>query len=456
MVEKNYRLKTFLINFNVKRLISGILLVSAFWLYAFEAFALNIISDDESEIFLQKIIQPLFKAAGVRYDSNNIYIVNDPSLNAFVGDGNNLFIHTGTIINAGSADELSGVIAHETGHIQGGHIMRMKLKAQGLSEATLASTIAAGAAALLTGRSDVAVAIALGSQSSAITNMTIYQTGEERSADEAAVNLLNKTGQSPAGILAFMKRISRQNTLNGIEETPYFRTHPVTRERISFLENAVRNSPYQRNNKSGGEFSRVQAKLFAYLEAPKNTFRKYPLGNKSVPARYAQAIAYFKMLQFKQALQLIDGLIKEEPKNPFFREVKAQIYLETGEIKAAKAEYKEAVKLLPASALLQASYAQTILEDNPSAQEIQEAINILHKSLIRKPSGFAWLLLSRAYGLKGDDAYAAYAAAEYSIRIGAFDTAKQQANQALRKSGANKQLKIKTQDLLSRLSELEK
>ena len=159
MVEKNYRLKTFLINFNVKRLISGILLVSAFWLYAFEAFALNIISDDESEIFLQKIIQPLFKAAGVRYDSNNIYIVNDPSLNAFVGDGNNLFIHTGTIINAGSADELSGVIAHETGHIQGGHIMRMKLKAQGLSEATLASTIAAGAAALLTGRSDVAVAI---------------------------------------------------------------------------------------------------------------------------------------------------------------------------------------------------------------------------------------------------------------------------------------------------------
>ena len=454
MVEKTYRLIPFL--FSLKRLMSGFLLASAFCLSASGAAALDIISDDETEIFLQKIVSPLFQAAGIRYDRNNIYIVNDPSLNAFVGDGNNLFIHTGTIINAGSADELSGVIAHETGHIQGGHIMRLKLKAQGLSEATLASTIAAGAAAILTGRADVAAAIALGSQTSALTNMTIYQTGEERSADEAAVNLLNKTGQSPSGILAFMKRISRQNTLNGIEESPYFRTHPVTRERIAFLENAVQNSPYQTNKKYDDEFIRVNAKLSAYLGTPKDTFQKYPPRDKSVPARYARAIAYFKMLQFNQALLLIDALIKEEPENPFFREVKAQIYLENGKLKAAQTEYKEALKRLPNSALLQASYAQAVLEGTPSAAEVQEVINILNKSLISKPSGFAWLLLSRAYGLKGDEAYANYAAAEHSLRIGAFDIAGQQTELALKMAGSNNQLKTKAQDLLTRLSEIKK
>ena len=453
-MEKTYRL--ILINSKLKRLISGILLVSAFWLFAFEACALSIISDDESEIFLQKITKPLFQAAGVRYDRNNIYIVDDASLNAFVGDGNNLFIHTGTLIKAENADELAGVIAHETGHIQGGHIMRLKLKAQGLTEATLASTIAAGAAAVLTGRADVAVAIALGTQSSALTHMTRYQTGEERSADEAAVTLLRKTGQSPQGMLDFMKRISKQNSLNGIEETPYFRTHPITNERIGFLTQAVKNSPYPRNTKLNEDFARVKAKLYAYLESPKNTLQKYPLRDTSVAGQYARAIAYFKMLQFKKALQAIDMLIQKEPQNPFFYEVKAQILLESGRVKEAKAAYKKALEFLPDSALLQTSFAQAVLEDSPSPAEVKEAINLLNKALISRPSGFGWLLLSRAYGMAGDEVYATYAAAEYSLRIGAFDIAKQQGKQVLAKAAGNRLLQNKAQDLLAKIEDLEK
>lgn len=197
---------------------------------------ISLISDEETEQLLGKIARPLFTAAKVRFNRNDIYIVDDPTLNAFVADGNALFVHTGTIIAADSPNELAGVIAHETGHIEGGHILRQKLKNQELQGVTLASAILAGTAAALSGRGDAAMAVMLGTQSSALTHYSRYRTQEERSADEAAMKLLNKTGQSPAGMLTFMKRISTRNTMSGIEEIPYFRTHPITRERISFLK----------------------------------------------------------------------------------------------------------------------------------------------------------------------------------------------------------------------------
>ena len=222
-----------------KRLMKGMFLsLAVLMINVPQAGALSLISDEETELFLQKVTRPLFKAAGVPFDRNKLHIVNDNTLNAFVSDGNNLFINTGTIISADGPDELRGVIAHETGHIMGGHIIRQKLKNQSLQQASLASMILAGTTAAVTGRGDVAMAIALGGQSSTLNNFLQYRTEQERSADESAVKLLKQTRQSPAGMLRFMKRINQRNELSGIEESPYFRTHPVTRERIGFLEQA--------------------------------------------------------------------------------------------------------------------------------------------------------------------------------------------------------------------------
>lgn len=192
-----------------------------------------------------------------------------------------MFVHTGTIIAADSPNELAGVIAHETGHIEGGHILRQKLKKQELQGVTLASAILAGTAAALSGRGDAAMAVMLGTQSSALTHYSRYRTQEERSADEAAMKLLNKTGQSPAGMLTFMKRISTRNTMSGIEEIPYFRTHPITRERISFFEEAAKRFPLTAADPLQNEFERVKAKLYAYLNTPADTYKKYGNGPKA-------------------------------------------------------------------------------------------------------------------------------------------------------------------------------
>lgn len=275
----------------VTGLICSVLLQSAFLSDA-SAASISLISDEETEQFLARQLRPVFKAADIPFNRNNIYIVNDDSLNAFVGDGNNMFVHTGTLMKANDENEIAGVLAHETGHIMGGHILRQKIKLQNMQQISLASMLAAGAAAAATGRADAAIAIMMGTQSSMLNAMLAYQVEEERSADESAVKLLQKTEQSPAGMRNFMKKIDRQNRLNGIAENPYFRTHPVTAERISFLNNAVRQSPFPAPTHPGNEFLRIKAKLSAFMEEPRKVLQKYPPSDKSTPARYAQAIVF--------------------------------------------------------------------------------------------------------------------------------------------------------------------
>ena len=434
----------------VSRLIIGFWLILAFLPLRDALGQMSIISDEETEQYLAKVIRPIFQTAGIPFNRNKIYIVNDNSLNAFVGDGNNLFIHTGTLLKADNTDQISGVLAHETGHILGGHILRQKIKNQSMQEASLASLVLAGAAAAASGRGDVAVAVMLGSQSSLLSNYMAYRVEEERSADDAAVKLLYKRQTSPQGLLQFMKKIQKQNALTGIAASDYFRTHPVTSERVRFLEQAVKQSPYHQDHSLDSEFQRIKAKLYGFLQEPAQTFKRYPLSDTSIAARYAQAIAYFKQLNFGKALRMIDALSAEEPDNPYFYELKAQIYMEQGNLKAAKEAYGKVLKLRPDAALLQVDWAQAALAVSPSPAELKNIIAVLNRSLQQRPSAMGWLLLSQAYDQNGQTAYAEYAAAEYSLRIGAADIAKRQAENAQRKNPPSA-LRLKLDDLLRRI-----
>ena len=437
----------------IKRLMCRFFLSWVVWAFmSGNVWALSLISDEETELFLQKITMPIFKAANLPYNRNKIFIVNDETLNAFVSDGNYLFINTGTIIAADDAEELSGVIAHETGHITGGHIITQKIKAQEMQKVTLASMILAGGAAAASGDGNVAMAVALGSQSSMMTNYFRYRTEQERSADESAVNFLQKTQQSPIGLYRFMKKINRINEMSGIEESPYFRTHPMNQERLKFLEKAVKESPFSQSTSYKEEFSRIKAKLFSFLSEPKETFRKYPLQDTSISAQYAHAIAFFKLLNMPKALHTINNLIAKEPNNPFFYEIKAQMLMETGKVNLAKTEYQKALNLLPSSAALQISLAQATLETQSSPAEIRQIIHILNKANIKQPSALGWMLLSQAYGQVDDKAYSTYAAAEYSAAIGEDKTALKQLKIAKEFAKNNSALKLKISDLENRIN----
>ncbi|MBR1600777.1 MAG: M48 family metalloprotease, partial [Alphaproteobacteria bacterium] len=295
-----------------------LLLFAGLYIRPANAESMMLISDAETQNYLAQVVKPLFNAAGVRFSPNNIFIINDSSLNAFVSDGNYLFVHTGTIMKADNTNELSGILAHETGHILGGHIVRLKLKMEKMQYVMLGSILAAGAAAVSTGRGDAAMAVILGSQSSSLNSILHYQVQEERSADESAVKLLDKTKQSTNGLLSFMKKIKKQNALSGIEENSYFRTHPLTSERISHFEEVSKNNHYSEKTQYDNNFLLVKAKLTAFLNDKNKVMRLYPPSNNSAPARYARSIVAFKQGKISQALSLIESLISEQPQNPYF------------------------------------------------------------------------------------------------------------------------------------------
>ena len=447
-MEKTYRI----IKKITLKLLAGFMLAAVLVVDA-NAGAPSLISDDQSQTLLSKIIRPLFNAAGVSFDENKIFIINDNSLNAFVTGGNYMFVHTGTLINADNINELSGILAHETGHIAGGHIVRQQIRIEQLQALSVASLIAAGAAAAASGRGDAALAVMLGAQSSLINSLTSYKMQEERSADESAVKYLDATKQSPLGLKNFMKKIQNVNKLSGYEENPYFRTHPLSREREEFFNLASKNSVYKSSSPLDAEFKVVKAKLSAFLLDVNQAQKLYPKTDKSVDGKYANAIIEYRKANYQEALRILDDLIQKEPSNPYFYELKGQFLFESGQVKKSVTEYEKALKLKPNSKDFMLSWSHALLEAEHSKQDLQKIINTLNKVQIKSPSTTAWLLLARAYEENNQHAHMLYASAQYSFANGNIKTAKKQIEEALKTAPEN--LKLKLNDLKNLITQKE-
>lgn len=425
-------------------------LLMAFGLVAVFAFkvdaAPSFLVDDESEALLYHIVRPIFKVAGVGYDKNKIHIINDMSLNAFVADGNNLFVHTGTLINAKNVNELSGILAHETGHIAGGHILRQKLKIADMQTLSAISLIAAGSAAVASGQADAAIAVALGTQNSLINSMMAYQLSQERAADESAVKYLKALHQSPVGLRDFMKTIQKNNRLSGYEQTPYFRTHPMSVERQAFFEKSAKENKGSTDSPYDQDFAFVQAKLTAFLLPENQVLRKYPDAQKTEAAKYAHAIVALRQKNFKEAEDLLDELIEASPNRPYFYQLKAEVLFESGKIEAAEKNYQKALQLKPDGDEIMLSYAACALENPNRKQNLGHIISVLNKAQISRETPIGWELLSKAYYEKGQKADSLYASAKYSYIIGNIEAAKLQIKEA-QKLNPSESLRVKLRDL---------
>ncbi len=427
-----------------KKLLFGFCLSTAFCLPAFAEPSL--LTDDETETFIQEIVKPIFKVAGISYDPNRIHLLNDMSLNAFVSDGNHLFVHTGTLLNASNPNEISGILAHESGHIAGGHIMRQKLKIHDLQTLSAISLIAAGATAVASGRGDAAMAVALGSHGSLLNSMMAYQMSEERSADESAVKYLKALGQSPAGLKNFMKTIQKTNRLSGYTENPYFRTHPMSNERMTFFEKAVKDNGGKTSTALDENFKFVQSKLSAFLLPIDRALKKYPLSDQSDAAKYAHAIIKFRQKKYVEALKLIDELISKHLQNPYFYQLKGQFLFENGKLSEALNAYQKSLEIKPSSVETSFLYAECALEMKQNKAYLQDVINTLNKLQIQNETPHGWELLAKAYHQKGLRAESLYALAKYSFMIENIDTAKKQIKQAL-ELNPSEGLKLKLSDL---------
>jgi predicted Zn-dependent protease len=426
----------------VAGLIASLVLPSA-------ANAAGIIRDAETEALIREYAKPILRAAGLGSQNVRIHIVNDRNFNAFVVDGHNMFMHAGTLMIADTPNQVIGVIAHETGHITGGHLARLrnqvsKAKSTALMLQLLGlAAMAGGAIAGAPGAAQVGMGAMMGGTDATMRTLLAYRQTEESSADQAAMKFLNATKQSGRGMLETFEVLA--DKLRGIQGiNPYLMTHPLPQTRISQLRALVEESPYyETKDPPELQFKHdlIRAKLSGFLDKPEIAFNRYPKSDTSLPSVYARAIATYRESGVEVAMPLLDQLIAAQPNWPYFYEVKGQFLFESGRGVEAIGPLKKAVDLAPHEALIQIMYAQAMLstEDN---RYLDEAIRNLREALIRETtSSMGYRQLASAYARKADlaqasgakrnfMAQASLASAEAYFYEGRLALAKQQAKRA--------------------------
>jgi len=384
------------------------------------------LSDAETEHSIREMMRPIFQVAGLAPDGVNIALVNDKTLNAFVAGGRNIFIHTGLLLEMENSDQLIGVLAHETGHIAGGHLLRGR---DAMGQSLLAQLMGLGlgiAGGIASGNASVGMAGAMLGQQVGTRNLLAFSRGQESTADQAGLTYLDKVGVSAKPLFHFLEKLGAENPLITRErDAGYQTTHPMTTERLAALKAAVDRSPNMNKPSDPARdeaLRRIQAKLAGFLD-PDGALRRFKADDSAISSRYGRAYAYFTRGDGKNAFPIIDGLIKSEPKNPFFREMRGDLSLRNGDAAGAIPSYREAVRLAPADCpSIRVSLAHALLErDDPKLAE--EAIKQLDEAVrTREESAFAWRLMARAYAMRGDEPMATVASAEEAMLSG--DTAR--------------------------------
>ncbi len=374
-----------------------------------------LIRDAETESIIRGYATPILRAAGLNPDSVGIHLILNKSLNAFVSGGQNISIHTGLLLETKDVNEVIGVLAHETGHIEGGHLARTSNAVKDASTVGLIGTVIGVGAGILTGRGDVAGAAIVGSQQAAQRSFFQYSQAQESAADQAGLRLLESTGNSARGLYRFLQVLEDLTLLSAARHPPYLRTHPLTRERLEAIEYHMSRSQFTDSPTPAGlqhAHERIRAKLYAYINPFASTMRAYPETDQSIAARYARALAYSKKPDLEKAIQTIDGLLAEYPNDPFFNEMKGDMLFDHGKVKEAVVFYKSAATLAGNSALLYQRLGQAIIAVGDDSL-LEEAITSLRKSLtLERQSAFAWHQLAIAYGRMENFGMAALALAE--------------------------------------------
>ena len=381
---------------------------------------LNLIRDTEIEAILHEEADPIFVAASLNPRDVHIQLIGDKELNAESTAGQIILINTGLIQETQNPNQLIGVIAHETGHIAGGHMVRSgEMEAAGMKPFLL--TMGLGVLAAIAGSPDAAMALMSSAGQFGEIGALGYSREQEARADQAAVTYLQGANISARGLVDFFDNFRYEEVFSEARRFPYFQSHPVSSERIELLRRrAEEQSAYDLTDspKALAEHALMKAKLDAFMDPPGLTFAKYKETDAGFPARYARAIAYYKALDTNHAIKAIDALIEEQPKNPYLYELKGQVFFEAGRVKEAEAPHRMSVQLKPDAPLLRVNLAQTLLAEDDKSK-LDDAINVLEGALAQEHDNtFAWRLMSQARDALGQNGEARLAAAEEHFAVG--------------------------------------
>ena len=383
----------------------------------------SLIRDAEIENAIRTMVTPIWRVAGLDPSAVEIMIVQDSSLNAFVAGGQRIFINTGLIMRTERPNQLIGVLAHETGHISGGHLARAqemmeKLSTLQILEALLGAGAMAGGSIAGAGMGRPAPADAGGGIApGSLMSFLKYTQTQESSADQAAMSFLERTQQSVKGTIEFLRVLQRDERLLIGRRDPYLTTHPLTPERIALFEQAAQRSAYT-NTPDTPQFldlhHRTVAKLLGFL-SPNTALQRFSEADRAVPARYARAIALYRTGALGSALLTIDGLLKENPNDPYFHELRGQMLYENGRAAESVASYRRAAQLLPSVGIVKVDFARALLETNKPENDREAVRNLELAAQSESGSYELWRLTATGYSRLNNPGMTSLARAEMAI-----------------------------------------
>ncbi len=419
---------------------------------------MKIIRDAEIERLLMDYAQPLFRAAGIGSSGAEIIIIQDNSFNAFVASGNRMFINTGALLEAQTPNEIIGVIAHETGHLAGGHLQNLRNEmARAQAIGAIASILSAGAvvAGAATGTADLgrggAAAMTLG-PSVAMRSLLSYRRAQEIAADRAALTYLNATGQSAKGMITTFRKFADQALFASQYVDPYVQSHPMPRERLAQLEAAAAKSSHWEATDPASlqlRHDMMRAKISAFTESPGRVARRFPSSQKTLPTAYANAILAYRTGGLRSAIGQIDGLIRSDPRNPYFHELKGQALLESGKAAEAIGPLRQAQSLAPNAGLIRILLGHALLETGRN-DLLDEAIGNLRAGLTSEPlASLGYRHLANAYARQGRIGEAELATARGLLIEGQVEAAKSYARRVQGKVKRGSPEWVQADDIIS-------
>ena len=434
-----YRISYFFKSFLLLCLITFSTLVSA-----------NIIRDAEIENFLEEISHPIFSEANLNLNSVDIYIFNDKSINAFVACGQKIFVNTGLIQSFETPSMLRGVMAHETGHIAGGHLARSD-EALERAQTPMIVGLLLGIGAAIAGDGDAAQALLLGSQQIAQGMVAKYSRSQESAADQAAIKYLEGIKKSSNGMLEVLYKFANQEALSSNRQSVRVRSHPISRDRIRSLEQKVNKSQFineRDNEKILFQYKMIQAKLDGFLNNPNDVIRKAKKDSSLIFNKYSLAVAYYRKALLKESLSALNEMINQYPNNPWFYELKGQVLYESGKIRESIIPYRKSLSISPDEPLLMVALA-TALNALENKNNAIEAISLLKKSLMHDQKNTqTWFQLAISYSRINDIGNAELASAERHFLTGNVKMASFHAKKSLKYNKNSSISKLRAQDIV--------
>ena len=386
------------------------------------AAAQSILRDAETEALLRDMAKPLVEAAGLDPANVDIVLINDPSVNAFVAGGQAVYVNSGLIDEADTAGEVQGVIAHELGHVTGGHAVLN----QGARAATSISLLSLllGAAAAAAGGGEAAMGVLMAGQQAAMGKYLAYNRSQEASADAAGAKYLSDAGISGRGSVEFFKKLQNLEFRYGYrarEGDEFYSSHPLTGDRIQTLQDTYEQDPAWEkpdDAKLQQRFTRMKAKLYGYLAEPRNVYRRYPPTDNSVAARYARAYAYNRESKLDEARAETEALVALDPADPYFLELQGQILLESGQPAKALEPLRRATEMTGNQPLIATLFGHALMATEDRTN-FEEAERVLRAAVVRdRENPFAWYQLGTIYAARGDMPRARLASAEQQVLSG--------------------------------------